>query len=76
MAIISKETDGELLLKLSDGDLAAIKTIKKKWGFRYEADIIRFALAVLIKADSASIVIEGGGKKQKFSPAESLLKDK
>lgn len=64
---------GELLLRINNGDLQALEDIKKKWKFKNVEDIIRFAIAILIKAETPKVTVTQGGNPVSFSPAGSLL---
>lgn len=76
MAIIKKgneeDFNGSLgqTVDIYNGDWEALKEITKKWGFKDETSALRFALAVLTKANSGKLSIDG----DIVSPAESLLK--
>jgi hypothetical protein len=74
MAIVkTTDTDQELLLKVTNGDLAALKELQKKWKFKKIEDIIRFALAVMVKSDDVALTINQDGKSSTLSPANELL---
>jgi len=74
MAIVKTiDTVDELALKISNGDLSVLKQIKERWRFRNIEDIIRFALAVMIKADNHTLTILDNGKASNLSPADNLL---
>ena len=74
MAIVkTTDTDQELILKVSNGDLAALKKIKSSWRFKNLEDIIRFALAVMVKSDDHAVSVKQSGEPTTLSPADELL---
>lgn len=82
MAIVNK-TSGipsekeHILLEVNNGDLEALGTIRKKWNFKDEESVLRFALAVLIQAeDNAVSVKTKDGKSTSLRPSDSLLEPK
>ena len=53
-----------------NGDWEALKEVTKKWGFVDETSALRFALAILTKANDKNLSIDG----ENVSPAKSLLR--
>lgn len=62
-------TEGQII-KIYNGDWEALKEITKKWNFLDETSALRFALAVLTKAEDGTLQIGDST----ISPAEGLLK--
>lgn len=62
-------TKGQLM-KIYNGDWAALQEITKKWNFKDEESALRFALAVLTQAEDGTLQIGDST----ISPAEGLLK--
>ena len=69
------DTDQELILKVTNGDLTALKQIKSEWKFKKVEDIIRFALAVLVQSEDHSVTIKTQGKDAILSPNKELVED-
>jgi hypothetical protein len=69
----TQDTEQELGLNVTNGDLAAIKKIKDVWKFKKVEDILRFALAVMVQSEDHAITIKSGGKDSVLSPAKELL---
>jgi len=66
--------DTELHLILDNGDYEVFQIIKDKWGFKDEESLVRFALAVLIKAETNSVEIENGqGGKTTLRPTAEII---
>jgi len=65
----------ELALIINNGDLASLRETMNRLGFKDEASMIRFALAVLAQAATRSItVISQNNARVSLSPSEDLLK--
>ena len=74
MAInIIQSTDDLVRADINNGDREALKNIVQKWGFGNEASALRFALAVLIRAENKKVYIDEGGVKSPLVPGDSLL---
>lgn len=57
-----------------NGDLSAVEQIMAEWKFKDEESLLRFALAVLVKAKNNSITIKNdAGADQTLKPASDLL---
>lgn len=67
-------TEPELHLKFNNGDLKALEEVKKKWKFIDVDHLLRFAIAVMSKAEKNKVYIDEGGNKVGYSPADNLLK--
>lgn len=65
-----KGTPGQSF-NIYNGDWEALKEVTKKWHFKDEASALRFALAVLAKAEDGTLQIG----ETSISPAEGLLKN-
>lgn len=78
MAIIKRtlQDEGKIVLEIDNGDLEALRQIEKDWKFTDESSVLRFALAVLTKAQDKAVYVDENGKKVALSPADSLLKQK
>jgi len=75
VAILKQTDDGnEIVLKINNGDLSALREIEKEWNFEDESGVFRFALAVLTKAKNKSVYVEEDGKKVALTPGDKLLK--
>ena len=53
-----------------NGDWEALQEVTNRWGFKDETSALRFALAVLSKANKNNLSIGG----ESISPAKSLLR--
>ena len=76
MAITRKtsENPDELSLIINNGDLAALKEVVSRLGFKDEESLLRYALAVLSKSATRRLeVIDLGGKCRQFNPTPVLL---
>ena len=72
-----KETSGELILTINNGDKKALEQITEGYKFKDGESALRFALAVLVKAvtiGNKKLSIEEDGKNTYLAPNESLLK--
>lgn len=65
---------GSLKLIFDNGDLQVLNLVKEKWSFRDDESALRFALAILLKAENKSISIkdESGGDIS-VKPSDELL---
>jgi hypothetical protein len=67
--------DNELILAVNNGDLEALQDAVKRFGFRDEESVLRFALAVLSKSATRSLTITGiDGVRTTLNPSQDLLK--
>lgn len=73
--IEDKSTDG-ILFDVNNGDLKALRDIKEKWGFKSEADTLRYALAVVRQAENNIVYIEKDGSKIGLTPSDELIDKK
>jgi hypothetical protein len=65
----------ELILAVNNGDLEALRDAMKRFGFKDEESVLRFALAVLSKSATRSLTITGlDGAKVSLTPSTDLLK--
>ena len=72
---IRQENEGRLTAEFKELELNALQYVKTKWGFKDEASVLQFALAILFKAQNNIVKFKDeDGKKQKLSPAAALLK--
>lgn len=67
-----KSSDG-VIFDVNNGDLNAIREIKSKWGFKSEADVLRYALAVIRQAENKVVYIDKDGSKIGLTPSEELV---
>jgi len=58
---------------VNNGDLQALLQIKDKWGFKGEAEVLRYALAVLKQAEKQVVYIDKNGAQIGLSPSEDLV---
>lgn len=63
----------EMMLKINNGDLVALKEIQQKWRFKNIESILRFAIAVLVQAEKQRVFIDTQGKPTALEPTETLL---
>ena len=62
-------------IKLTNGDLAALKKIATDYGIASEEDVVSFALGILSRAEGGTVSIElKNGSVMKFMPADKLRK--
>lgn len=73
---IEERTMDGILFDVNNGDLKAIMDIKEKWGFKSEADILRYALAVIRQAENKMVYIDQNGTKVGLTPSEELIETK
>jgi hypothetical protein len=67
--------NNELILALNNGDLEVLRDAMKRFGFRDEESVLRFALAVLSKSATRSLTITGlDGVRISLNPSTDLLK--
>ena len=69
----TQDTEQELVLSVTNGDLVALNKIKAGWKFKKVEDILRFALAVMVQSEDHSVTIKSAGKDSVLSPAKELL---
>ncbi len=68
------ENDG-LILVFNNGDKIAIEQVVKKWNFIDEASLLKFVIAIMLKAEGGKITIQAAdGSQATLSPSDSLLK--
>lgn len=73
---LSKNTDmtKNITLLFDNGDYGALETIKEKWKFKDEESLLKFALAVLLKAEHSIVTIRSdSGQDVPLKPSENLL---
>lgn len=73
---LQTKTDGgeSLPIDFDNGDLKALNEIQEKWKFKDKASLIKFAMAVLLKAENNKIKISVNGTETEVFPKEDLLK--
>lgn len=64
-----KDHDGQTF-DIYNGDWEALQEITKKWNLKDESSTLRFAIAVLFKADTDKLYING----EPSTPSKVLLK--
>lgn len=74
--VCSPEVTDGIVLNVNNGDLEALNNIKDKWNFKSEADVLRFALAVLKQADKQVVYIDQEGSKVGLTPSDDLVNKK
>lgn len=63
-----------IVLNFDNGDFEVLNLIKKQWKFKDEESLLRFALAVLLKAESQSVLVkDDAGNEIALKPTEDLL---
>ena len=66
-----------ILLKVSNGDLKALETVKDKWGFKDEAAALRYELAVLAQAENQVLYVsDKTGQKIGLTPGDQYVVSK
>jgi hypothetical protein len=78
MAITPKGDEGTNLdLVFSNGDLQVLKQLRDEWGFKDEASVLLYALAVMAKATTKTLYVEeiAGGEKKGLTPSTSVLRE-
>ena len=61
-------------VEFNNGDLDALRNIKKKWKFKDLEGALRFGLAVLTMADNGKLFHEKeNGKTERFEPMDDLI---
>jgi len=63
--------DGQAF-NIYNGDWEVLQKITKKWNLNDEANALRFAIAILFKANTNNLFIDD----EAITPAKPLLKDK
>ena len=70
----SSDTTQELLLAVNNGDLEALRSAMKRFSFKDEESVLRFALAVLAKSATRSLTITDlAGARVSLNPSSDLL---
>ena len=65
----------KITVEFDNGDLQAMNTVKNEWHFIDEANLLRFALAVLSRAKNKKVYVEdAAGNKFPIAPGQQLLK--
>lgn len=65
-----------LFVGLSNGDKMAIEEAMQRWHFKDVESLIKFALAVLIKAENGKLSAQVEGSQINLIPSDSLLSGK
>lgn len=65
-----------LSVTFNNGDLKALNEIQEKWKFKDKTSLLKFAMAVLLKAGENKIKISVNGTEIDVFPKEDLLKPK
>ena len=60
----------------NNGDLKALQEIQEKWRFKDKSSLIKFAMAVLLRADDNKIKISVSGSETEVEPKADLLNPK
>jgi hypothetical protein len=69
------DSSTEMLLTVNNGDLVALRDVAKKFSFRDEESVLRFALAVLSRSATRSLTItDKDGQRVSLNPSAELLK--
>jgi hypothetical protein len=79
MAITRSDESKENALQfiLSNGDLVALQSAVKRLGFKDEASLLRYVVAVLSQSATRTLtVIDTNGKTIPLNPSDSLLAQK
>jgi hypothetical protein len=68
-------SNNELVLAVNNGDLDALRDAMKRFGFKDEESVLRFALAVLSKSATRSLsIIDQDGVRVNLNPSTELLR--
>ena len=72
---VQKKMDGKdsIVINVDNGDLKALDDIEKKWNFKDKESLLKFAMAVMLKADNSIVKISIGGEEIEVSPKPDLL---
>ncbi|PIR54710.1 hypothetical protein COU74_03075 [Candidatus Peregrinibacteria bacterium CG10_big_fil_rev_8_21_14_0_10_36_19] len=72
---IQKKIEGEdsLAIEFDNGDLKALNDIQQKWKFKDKSSLLKFAMAVLLKAEKNTLKISVDGSETEVFPKEDLL---
>ena len=71
-AVNSSAFEG-FFIGLNNGDRVALEQVMQKWNFRDEESFIRFAIALMVKAEGNRIWIQINGLQTILTPNENLL---
>jgi hypothetical protein len=68
-------SNNELVLAVNNGDLDALRDAMKRFGFKDEESVLRYALAVLSKSATRSLsIIDQDGVRVNLYPSTELLR--
>jgi hypothetical protein len=68
-------SNNELVLAVNNGDLDALRDAMKRFGFKDEESVLRYALAVLSKSATRSLsIIDQDGVRVNLNPSTELLR--
>lgn len=75
MAIKKTGSDNDsITLKLDNGDFKVLNLVKQQWGFKDEESLLRFAIAILFKAENRAVTIKDStGSEISLKPTADLL---
>jgi len=70
-----KEEEGKITLEIDNGDFEALKSIEQNYNFSSKENLLRFAIAVLLKSNKKGVYVEeDNGTKNKLVPTDLLIK--
>lgn len=73
----NQDQEAVIIVQFDNGDLDALREIKKKWNFKDLESVLRFGLAVLTISENGRLFHEkADGKSLRFEPMEDLIEKK
>ena len=76
MAVKSEIKENKLILTLDNGEKKVLEEMLKKWNFKDEESLIRFALAILDCSTQTFLTIHTEKGAEKIIPADYLINGK
>ena len=73
MAVISNEEENIIKLEINNGDYKEFKNAMKKWSFRDNQSLIRFAISLLVLNENKFFPIKVRDEDRYIVPAADLL---
>lgn len=73
MTVKSEIKENELILTLDNGEKRVFEEMLKKWNFKDEQSLIRFALGVLDNSAKTSLLIHSEEGIKEIAPADNLI---
>ncbi len=77
MAIQKDRSDADAVqVTINNGDLQALRQIYERWGFKDEESVLRYALAVMTKAENQILYyVNGEGEKIGLQPSDAVKRE-